>query len=68
VLINFIEERSYVDYLSCVKMYQIVEGIRSSDLEEAQATSARSVFVSVKSDDATNAHAITFITTTECVC
>ncbi len=68
VLINFIEERSYVDYLSCVKMYQIVEGIKSSDLEEAQATSARSVFVSVKSDDATNAHAITFITTTECVC
>jgi hypothetical protein len=68
LLINFIEERSYVDYLSCVKMYQIVEGIKSSDLEEAQATSARSVFVSVKSDDPTNAHAITFITTTECVC
>lgn len=68
VLINFIEERSYVDFLSCVKMYQIVEGVRSSDLEEAQATSARSVFVSVKSDDATNGHDIKFITTTECVC
>jgi hypothetical protein len=68
VLINFIEERSYVDFLSCVKMYQIVEGMKSSDLEEAIATSARSVFVSVKSDDALNAHDITFITTTECVC
>lgn len=61
VLIDFIEERSYVDYLSCVKMYQIVEGERSADLDEAIATSSRSVFVSVKSSDETNAHKISFI-------
>ncbi|WP_114782552.1 baseplate J/gp47 family protein [Botryobacter ruber] len=62
VLIDFIEERPYVDFLSCVKMYQVVEGIRSADLDEAVATSARSVFVSVKSDDPVHAHRISFIT------
>jgi hypothetical protein len=68
VLINFIEERPYVDFLGCVKMYQISQGTRSSDLEEAVASSARSVFVSVKSDDPVNPHDITFISTNECVC
>lgn len=68
VLINFIEERSYVDYLSCVKMYQIVEGKKSSDVEEAIATSARSVFVSVKSDDSLYAHKIEFLNTADCLC
>jgi hypothetical protein len=60
-LIDFIEERPYVDYLSCVKMYQIVEGVKSADLDEALATSARSVFVSVKASDELNAHKISFI-------
>ncbi len=67
VLINFIEERSYVDFISCVKMYQIVEGIKSDESDEVIATSARSVFVSVKSDDAFNAHKISFITD-QCEC
>lgn len=67
VLINFIEERSYVDFISCVKMYQIVEGIKSGESDEVIATSARSVFVSVKSDDAFNAHKISFITD-QCEC
>jgi hypothetical protein len=67
VLIDFIEERSYVDYLSCVKMYQIVEGVKSADADEVIATSSRSVFVSVKSDDVVNAHKISFITD-ECDC
>lgn len=61
-LIDFIEERPYVDYLSCVKMYQVVEGIKSGDVDETIATSARSVFVSVKADDEMNAHKISFIT------
>ncbi|HEX5172262.1 MAG TPA: baseplate J/gp47 family protein [Cyclobacteriaceae bacterium] len=67
VLINFIEERSYVDFISCVNMYQIVEGRKSENVEEALATSSRSVFVSVKSDDALNAHRISFITD-KCEC
>ncbi len=66
-LIDFIEERPYVDFLSCVNMYVIVDGVKSSNVEEAIATSARSVFVSVKSDDAVNAHKISFITY-ECKC
>jgi len=64
-LINFIEERSYVDYVSCVRMYQIVEGVKSADVEEALATSSRSVFVSVKSDDVVNHH---IINETVCEC
>ncbi len=42
-LLNFIEERSYVDYLTCFKMHHIVNGITSGDVEEAVATSSRSV-------------------------
>ncbi|HYH57046.1 MAG TPA: baseplate J/gp47 family protein, partial [Anseongella sp.] len=57
-LVNFIEERPYVDYVSCVKMYCIVDGLRSKDLEEAVPGSARSVFVSVKSDDPVYPHII----------
>ena len=48
-------------------MFQIVDGVKSTDLEEAVATSSRSVFVSVKADDATNGHAISFITD-QCEC
>ena len=65
MLINFIEERPYVDYITCVKMYQIVEGVKSADVEEAIATSSRSVFVSVKSDDPVNQH---IIHETVCAC
>jgi hypothetical protein len=49
-LLDFIEERSYVDYLTCFKMYHIVNGIKSGDVEEAVATSSRSVFVSYAGD------------------
>ncbi|MCB0725945.1 MAG: hypothetical protein KDD00_00665 [Ignavibacteriae bacterium] len=68
-LIDFIEERSYVDFISCVKMYKISESVKSQDLEEAVADTSRSVFVSVKSDDQVNAHKITFIeNSNECEC
>ena len=40
MVLNFVEERSYVDYVSCFKMYHIIEGTSSSDLEEAKASSA----------------------------
>lgn len=45
-LLDFIEERSYVDYLTCFKMHHIVNDVKSGDVEEAVATSSRSVFVS----------------------
>ena len=68
-LIDFIEERSYVDFISCVKMYKISNGIKSQDLEEAIADTSRSVFVSVKSDDPDNAHKINYlVNVNECEC
>lgn len=45
-LLDFVEERPYVDFVTCFKMYSWIEGIRSGDIEEATASSARSVFVS----------------------
>lgn len=68
-LIDFIEERSYVDFITCVKMFKIKEGKKSQDLEEAIAETSRSVFVSVKSDDPLNAHKISFINNAnDCEC
>jgi hypothetical protein len=68
VIIGFIEDRSYVDYVSCVKMFRIVDEEKSIDLDEIEATSARTVFVSVKSDDAENPHIITIIEDSNCNC
>ncbi|MFN0275881.1 MAG: baseplate J/gp47 family protein [Chitinophagales bacterium] len=68
VIIDFIEERSYVDYVSCVKMFRIVNGERSNDFDEIEATSARSVFVSVKTNEAENPHRISFIEDSNCTC
>lgn len=51
-LINFIDERPYVDYLSKIKLHQIIRNengeIRQTlpDIEEASGSSARSVLVS----------------------
>ncbi len=50
VLLDFVEKRDYVDYVTCFKMYHIVDGNKSGDVEEAVATSARSVFVSFAGD------------------
>ncbi len=50
-LLDFIEERPYVDYLTCFKMYHIVNGVKSGDVEEAVATSSRSIFVSYAGDE-----------------
>jgi hypothetical protein len=48
VLINFIEERSYVDYITDVMMFQKVDELtpESNDLDEIRATTAKSVLVS----------------------
>ena len=51
VLINFIEERSYVDYITEVKMFhRIEEGlIESTDTDTIEASTARSILVSAPS-------------------
>lgn len=46
VLLDFVEERPYVDFVTCFKMYHYVDGIQSADVDEAVATSARTVLVS----------------------
>jgi hypothetical protein len=49
VLINFIEERYYVDFITDVKMKVIVGEIptASDDMDEIVASTARSILVSV---------------------
>jgi hypothetical protein len=46
-ILNFVEERSYVDYVTCFKMYHIVpsdpDNNPNKDVEEAQATTAISI-------------------------
>jgi hypothetical protein len=57
-LLNFVEERSYVDYVTCFHMYHLVHG--KKDVEEAVATSARSVFVSYAGDENNPRHIIRY--------
>lgn len=46
VLLDFVEERAYVDQLSDFQMYHIVDGLRSNDLSEITAASNLSILVS----------------------
>lgn len=60
-LINFIEERQYVDYITDVEMFHkiISEGVNeSANLEEVEASSAKSILVSAQAKK----HSITEIT------
>jgi len=57
VLINFIEERSYVDYITDVKMYHRIgeaPSVEGSDTDQIEAATGRSVLVSAPK----NKHAI----------
>lgn len=46
VILNFIEEQSYVDYITDFTMNHIVDETRTNNIEFALPTTARSVFVS----------------------
>ena len=65
VLINFIEERAYVDYITNVEMFQKVDEAtpESGDLDVIEASTARSILVSVPADK----HQIEEITVSETV-
>ena len=39
VILNFVEEREYVDYVTVFQMDQIVDGVKIPDIEEAVASS-----------------------------
>lgn len=61
VLINFIEERSYVDHITCVKMYHYVNGYKEGgDQEEIVATTPRSVLVSFEGTETNPKHIIDY--------
>ncbi|WP_113923266.1 baseplate J/gp47 family protein [Cognataquiflexum aquatile] len=73
-LINFVEERPYVDFLSCFKIHHIIrdeEGKvakKNSDLEEITALGSRSVLVShfEESNPSAPRHIIQVIQTCDC--
>jgi hypothetical protein len=58
-LINFVEERAYVDYVTCFKMYQFVNRTDPpKDVEEAVGSTARSILVSYFDEDNNVKHII----------
>lgn len=62
VIINFIEEREYVDFVTCFRMDLLTPTGTLSDLEEAAATTSSSVLTSA------GVHAINVLKTDDCEC
>lgn len=63
VLLNFVEERPYVDYVTCFELHHLLrEGekvlFEKHDIEEAVATTSRSVLVSYFNESNGNRHII----------
>lgn len=50
-IINFVEERDYVDYITDFELYQIVNNVRTPHIEEAVAKTSRSILVSYNKHD-----------------
>lgn len=63
-ILNFIEERSYVDYVTCFTMKQVVERSGSSiiremaDIEVAEGSTSRSILVSYYDEETATRHLI----------
>ena len=71
LLINFIEERPYVDYLTEFKMFQFIPNekgdmINQGDREEAVASTSRSILVSFYREETNQRHLITPIDSPNC--
>lgn len=72
VLLNFIEERPYVDYITCFKMNHIIKrngSIHESekqDLEEAVASTSRSLLVSYYNEETNMKHKIVSAALCDC--
>lgn len=68
VLINFVEDRPYVDYVTCFNIHQIIPtGLNTEpnvlrDIEEAVTSTSASILTSAP------AHLITILETEECAC
>lgn len=63
VILNFVEERPYVDFVTCFNMYQYIpqdDGtkLRTGNIEEAMASTARSILVSYYDEEKKVKHLI----------
>ena len=66
-LINFVEERPYVNYVTCFKMYHFINRTDPpQDVEVAEASTARSILVSYYDEDHNIKHLID--PTATCTC
>ncbi len=71
VLLNFVEERPYVDYLSCFRMHHLLRDgetvvFRKADVEVAVASTSRSILVSYYNEATDQRHLITSPATCTC--
>jgi len=72
VLLNFVEERPYVDFVSCFKMNHIIKRVESvhmtelQDIEEATGSTSMSVLVSYFNEKTNLRHKITVISECDC--
>jgi hypothetical protein len=66
-LINFVEERPYVDYVTCFRMYQFINRTDPPvDVEVATGSTARSILVSYYDEDYNIKHLIDPIASCTC--
>ncbi|MEO6550276.1 MAG: hypothetical protein ABIN94_19890, partial [Ferruginibacter sp.] len=71
-LLNFVEERPYVDYVTCFKMNHIIKRagnvniVEEQDVEEAIASTSRSLLVSYFNEETNVKHKI--VSTASCDC
>lgn len=62
MIINFVEEQDYVDYVTCFKMDQIIGTTINKDIEAAMASTSASVLTSA------TAHTVNVLEDDECHC
>jgi hypothetical protein len=71
-ILNFVEERSYVDYVTCFKMHQVIERVgttiinKLSDIEVAKGSTACSILISYFDKETNQRHIIKSPATCDC--
>lgn len=74
VILNYVEERSYVDFVTCFEMYHIIKNpgtgavVSRKKVDEAVASTAISILGSTGEDGRYGDHLITVLETDECAC
>jgi hypothetical protein len=62
MILNFVEEQPYVDFVTCFKMNQIIGTVIKKDIEEAVTTTSASILTSAPS------HKVHVLETDDCEC